>query len=72
MNPFEQLVKERRSAIKFRPDIPISRDELDELFRMTASAPSAFNLQHTQYLAVTDPEQKEMLKNAAYGQHKIV
>ncbi|QPA31123.1 nitroreductase family protein [Thermaerobacillus caldiproteolyticus] len=71
MENFEQLVKERRSASNFLENHPISTKELDEIFELVKLAPSAFNLQHTNYLVVLNPELKEEVKKAAYGQHKV-
>ncbi|GGA43390.1 nitroreductase family protein [Paenibacillus physcomitrellae] len=72
MSNFDELVKLRRSAMKFQTDVEISQQELAEMFRMTSFAPSCYNLQHTHYAAVTDPELKLQLKEAAFGQHKVV
>jgi putative NAD(P)H nitroreductase len=71
MTSFEQLVKERRSASNFLENNPISSKEFDEIFELVKLAPSAFNLQHTNYLVVLNPELKEKVKKAAYGQHKV-
>lgn len=71
MAEFVQLVNERRSASNFLPDHPITRDELNEMFELVALAPSAFNLQHTKYVTVLDPDVKEKLKQAANGQYKV-
>lgn len=70
---FEQLVESRRSAMKFQTDVEISQSELEELFRLARFAPSCFNLQHANYLVVTDSAMKQRIKEeAAYGQHKVV
>lgn len=71
MAEFSQLVKERRSASNFLPDHPIAKNELNEMFELVALAPSAFNLQHTKYVTVLDPDVKEKLKQAANGQYKV-
>lgn len=68
---FESLIKERRSASNFLPDHPISKDELNEIFQMVKLGPSAFNLQHSNYIVVTDQEVKERLRKAANGQYKV-
>ncbi|WP_058300715.1 nitroreductase family protein [Gorillibacterium timonense] len=65
------VVKDRRSAMKFQPEVRISNEELDELFNLVKFAPSAFNLQHTRYLVVTDPELKEKVYEAANQQYKV-
>lgn len=46
MSDFTNLVKQRRSATKFIPDLDISAGELDEIFSLVKFAPSAFNLLH--------------------------
>ena len=71
MADFESLAKERRSASNFLADNPISKDELNKIFELVKLAPSAFNLQHTKYIVVTDPELKEKVKIAANGQYKV-
>src|SRR5690606_25464837 len=72
MSEFTELLKSRRSANKFKPDVAISREELDELFSLTKFAPSAFNLQHAHYLAVTDEERKKQVHEAAFKQYKVL
>ncbi|MFJ5623963.1 nitroreductase family protein [Peribacillus loiseleuriae] len=71
MADFIQLVKERRSASNFLPDHMITKEEFNEIFELVKLGPSAFNLQHTNYLTVIDPVIKEKLKKAANGQYKV-
>jgi len=71
LTEFQELIKERRSATNFLKDNPISQKEFSEIFEMVKLAPSAFNLQHTKYIVVTDPEVKEQLRVAANGQYKV-
>lgn len=71
MSHFETLVKERRSAVNFLPNHPISEKELNEIFELVKFGPSAFNLQHPHYIVVTNPEIKEQLREAANGQYKV-
>ncbi|MEC0302872.1 nitroreductase family protein [Terribacillus saccharophilus] len=71
MTQFTELVNERRSASNFLPDNPIMKKELDEIFNLVKLGPSAFNLQHTNYVVVSDPEKKQKLKVAANGQYKV-
>ncbi|KAF9119297.1 hypothetical protein BGX30_003921 [Mortierella sp. GBA39] len=44
MTSFTDLVKARRSANKFDPNVTISPQELDDMFNLVKFAPSAFNL----------------------------
>jgi putative NAD(P)H nitroreductase len=71
MADFIQLVKERRSASNFLPDQMITKEEFNEIFELVKLGPSAFNLQHANYLTVIDPVIKEKLKKAANGQYKV-
>lgn len=72
MTSFEELVIERRSASNFLPDNPISKKELDEIFNMVKYGPTAFNLQHPNYIVVTNSEIKEKLKAVANNQYKVI
>lgn len=72
MSQFEELVRTRRSANKFKVDITISEQELNEMFNLVKFAPSAFNLQHTHYMPVTDKELKDKIYEAAYKQYKVL
>lgn len=72
MSTFTELLKSRRSANKFKTDAAISQQELDELFSLVKFAPSAFNLQHAHYLAVTDEMLKEQVYEAAFKQYKVL
>lgn len=71
MDAFKQLVSERRSANNFLLDHPITPRELDEIFSVVKMVPSAFNLQHTNYLVVMDEELKGKVQKAAFGQYKV-
>lgn len=72
MSQFQELVQARRSANKFNIDIQISEQELNEMFSLVKFAPSAFNLQHTHYAAVTDKELKNKVYEAAFKQYKVL
>lgn len=65
------LIKSRRSANKFIPGVEIQDKELEEIFNLAKFAPSAFNLQHTHYVVVKDPELKEQVYEAAAKQYKV-
>lgn len=71
MSDFISLVKERRSANKFIPEIEIPDSDLEEMFNLVKFAPSAFKLQHTRYVVVKDPAVKENVYQAANKQYKV-
>ncbi|MGE5675633.1 MAG: nitroreductase family protein [Mycobacterium leprae] len=63
-------IESRRSIRRFVQE-PIPKEDLDEIFRLTRLAPSAWNLQPWRFVAVSDPELKEQLQAAAYGQKQV-
>lgn len=71
MNDFLTVIKERRSANKFLPNIEISAEELDDIFSLVKFAPSAFNLQHAHYITVTDKALMDQIYEAANKQYKV-
>jgi len=71
MNDFVKIVKSRRSATKFIEGTEIPASDLEEIFSLTKYAPSAFNLQHTHYVVVTDPAKKDEVYEAAFKQYKV-
>ncbi|AZK48056.1 nitroreductase family protein [Paenibacillus lentus] len=71
MSELTHVLKERRSATKFHPEVKISEQELEEMFSLVKYAPSAFNLQHAHYIVVNDPEKKNRVYEAANKQFKI-
>ncbi len=64
-------LKERISANWFDPNRTLSEMEIKELVAYATEAPSAFNIQHWRFVAVTDPAAKERLKALAYNQQKV-
>ncbi len=70
MNAFEAMAR-RISANKFDPSTSLSEDDIRELVGHATTAPSAFNIQHWRFVAITKKEDKERLKAVAYGQQKI-
>ncbi len=68
---FSQLIQERRSVKSYDPEHSLSNAELRELFEEVRMSPSAFNLQHWLFIAVTDPDTKKKLMEAAWGQPQV-
>lgn len=71
MSAFTDLIESRRSAMNFVEGVKIPQNELEEMFSYARLAPSAYNLQHTNYKVVSDENLKEEIRKAAYGQYKI-
>lgn len=68
---FNELLKNRHSAVNFEKDYQMSEANFKEIFELTKLAPSAYNLQFTNYLVVTDEEKKEKVREISYNQYKI-
>ncbi|MEN9230181.1 MAG: nitroreductase family protein [Thermostichus sp. DG02_5_bins_236] len=64
-------LKERISANKFDTGRSLSAAEIKELVAYATEAPSAYNIQHWRFVAVTEPDAKERLKSVAYNQQKV-
>ena len=67
---FTKLIEKRHSANNFINDVVITESDLKPIFDDIKLAPSAFNLQHTEYITVLNEELKEQVREAA-GQYKV-
>ncbi|MER1987172.1 MAG: nitroreductase family protein [Solibacillus sp.] len=68
---FEQLVTDRHSAMNFVKDFQMKDEDFQKIFNLTKTAPSAYNLQFTNYLVVMDEEKKERVRALHFDQYKI-
>ncbi|WP_409367065.1 nitroreductase family protein [Lysinibacillus sp. 38-6] len=68
---FSKLIDKRRSANNFIDGVVMTEDDIRPILEDVKFAPSAFNLQHTEYIVVLDQELKEKVREAAYGQYKV-
>lgn len=68
---FENLVKSRHSAVNFIENEKITEEDFKNIFELTKLAPSAYNLQFTDYLVITEEDKKERVKELSYNQYKI-
>jgi nitroreductase len=64
-------LKARISANKFDTSRHLSEAEIKELVVYATEAPSAYNIQHWRFVAVTEADAKERLKSVAYNQQKV-
>lgn len=71
MGNLQSVIKERRSAMKFKEGAVISKEELEKMFSLNKYAPSAFNLQHANYMVLQSPEDKQKAYEAS-GQYKTL
>lgn len=64
-NDFSDIMLNRHSVRQFDPSVEISRDELQEMIKEAATAPSACNLQSWHFVIIDTPAAKDKLKQAA-------
>lgn len=70
MNVYDAL-KNRISANKFDETRSLHESDIRYLVNAAMEAPSAYNIQHTRFLAVTETQAKDALCEIAYQQAKI-
>jgi nitroreductase len=70
MNVIDAL-QQRISANKYDSSEVLSAGDIHYLVSAALEAPSAYNIQHTRFLAVTDAEAKAALRAVSYNQAKI-
>ncbi|MFD1205402.1 nitroreductase family protein [Sporosarcina contaminans] len=68
---FLKVIEKRRSANNFVEGVTLTEKDLLPIFEDVKLAPSAFNLQHTEYITILNPEVKEQIRQAANGQFKV-
>lgn len=71
LNQFTEIVRSRRSTRHFLPKA-VSAELLNELLEAARWSPSAFNLQPTHFIVVTDKDLKEKLYPACMNQRQVL
>jgi len=71
MLTLEHVIEARHSVRKYDPKAVIPKEDLQEILRLAAKAPSSWNLQHWRFLVVTDQAAKEKLVPIANGQQQV-
>ena len=63
---------ESRRSIRKYESTPVPQEEIRDLLRLAAKAPSAFNVQPWRFIVVTDNDLKQKLAAAAYNQQQVI
>jgi len=66
-----QALEARRSTKCFEPDHPMPQAHRQELLRLAALSPTAFNLQHVRFVTVIDSELRAELRKVSFGQAQV-
>jgi len=64
-------IRERRSVKRYDPNFVMPEQDLDQLLELAILSPTSFNIQNWRIVAVTDPEQKQKLRAAAWNQAQV-
>jgi len=67
---FDEVISSRRSVHEYS-DESIDRDTLDAVFETATLAPSGYNLQPWEFLALRDDENKQALRELAFDQAHV-
>jgi len=70
LKPITQTILDRRATNRFLSD-EVPEEYLNAILRLTAQAPSGYNLQPWRFVVVRDPENRKRLQKAAYNQPKV-
>lgn len=66
------VMQSRSSVRAYEKGRTIPEATLQEILKLTATAPSSWNLQHWKFIVVQDQQVKERLLPIAYGQQQVV
>lgn len=67
---FDEVVTSRRSVHQYA-DEELKTETIESIFERVRHAPSSYNLQPWEFLVLTDDENRERLRDAAYGQEHV-
>jgi nitroreductase len=71
MADFFDVARERRSTKVYDPNLEIPREELLEILEVAGKAPSAWNLQHWQFLVFDNKELQQRLLPITFNQQQF-
>lgn len=70
-NSILSAIEDRRTTVLFDPTREVGDEQIAELVRLAAKAPTSFNLQNWRFIAVRTPEAKARLRAIGWNQAKI-
>lgn len=68
----QQLINTRASINHFQPNRPLNKDTITTLINLATKAPTAYNMQNWNFIAVQSVDAKKRLKSVAFDQQKII
>lgn len=70
MNTLEAITA-RRAIKHYDPTHRLTEAEIRQLFEAAMQSPTAFNIQHWRFVAVTDPEVRQQIRAVAWDQAQV-
>ena len=70
MDVFESITA-RRAVKHFDPQHTMTEEEKQRLFSAAILSPTAFNIQHWRFVVVEDPDLRQQIRQAAWGQAQV-
>ncbi len=67
----KEAIKTRRSVKQFEPKHKMSDEEINDIMSLALLSPTAFNIQNWRFVVVRDPELREKIREAAWGQAQV-
>lgn len=64
-------IKARRSVKHFDANYRFTDEQINELFSLAMLSPTAFNIQNWRFVNVTEPELRQQIRTAAWGQEQV-
>lgn len=66
-----EAIQSRRAIKHYDPAHRMTEAEIRQLFETAMQAPTAFNIQHWRFVAVTDPEVRQQIRAVAWDQAQV-
>ncbi len=64
-------IESRRAVKSFDPEYQISAEQQQALLELAMLSPTAFNIQHWRFVIVSEPQLRQQIREAAWGQAQV-
>jgi nitroreductase len=64
-------IQERRSVKHYDPNHKMEETEIKKLLEHALLSPTSFNMQNWRFVVITDPEKRQAIRDAAWGQAQV-
>lgn len=66
-----EAIETRRAVKHYDPNFVMPEADFDKLIQAGRLAPTAFNIQHTRFVVIKDPELRQQIRAAAWNQAQV-